>query len=83
MSSQRCDLLVVLLLLLSLGPAAHAQDTDFKIVGYLSGRGLRKIDELELDKLTHLNLAFANPDQEGNLVFRAERRYQACREERA
>ena len=69
-SSHRCGLIVVLLLLLSSSSAANAEDTDFKIVGYLSGRGLRKVDELELDKLTHLNLAFANPDQEGNLLFR-------------
>lgn len=47
----------------------YVADSQFKIVGYLAGRGFDQINELELGKLTHLNLAFANPDQEGNLVF--------------
>lgn len=48
---------------------AAADEPAFKIVGYLSGRNVQKIDRLELDKLTHLNLAFANPNREGQLEF--------------
>ncbi len=51
------------------GPDIYVDDTDFKIVGYLAGGGFDQIDQLELDKLTYLNLAFANPDKDGKLVF--------------
>ncbi len=40
---------------------------DFKTIGYLPYYRFQLIDQIDLDKLTHLNLAFANPDQEGNL----------------
>jgi len=50
------------------GPDIYVPDTTFKIVGYLSTGNFDQIDLLELDKLTYLNLAFANPDAEGNLV---------------
>lgn len=53
----------------STGPDIYTEDTDFKIVGYLAAGGFDQIDQLELDKLTYLNLAFGNPDQNGNLVF--------------
>ena len=48
---------------------AYLPDQRFKVVGYLMGSNFDKIDLLELDLLTHLNLAFANPDRQGNLVF--------------
>ena len=51
-------------------PDIYTPDPDFKIVGYLPTRGFDQIDRLELDKLTYLNLAFANPDENGKLVFR-------------
>ncbi len=47
----------------------YKKDTTFKVVGYLAGRNFQRIDELELNRLTYLNLAFANPDKDGNLVF--------------
>lgn len=50
-------------------PDVGVENTEFKIVGYLSGGSFDKIDHLELDKLTHLNLAFANPDNNGKLIF--------------
>ena len=50
-------------------PDIYVPDTDFKIVGYLSGGNFDKIDDLEFDKLTYLNLAFGNPDKDGKLVF--------------
>lgn len=52
------------------GPDIYIEDTSFKIVGYLPGGDFDEIDQIELDKLTYLNLAFANPDAEGNLIFR-------------
>jgi GH18 family chitinase len=51
------------------GPDVYKPDTTFKVVGYLSGWGFNKINDLEIEKLTYLNLAFANPDKDGNLVF--------------
>ena len=53
----------------STGPDIYVEDTGFKIVGYLGAGGFDQIDALELDKLTYLNLAFANPDKDGNLIF--------------
>jgi len=47
----------------------YIEDTGFKVVGYLAAGGFDEIDDLELDKLTYLNLAFGNPDKDGNLVF--------------
>lgn len=51
------------------GSDIYKADTGFKVVGYLGSDNFNRIDELELDKLTYLNLAFGNPDNEGNLVF--------------
>jgi chitinase len=51
------------------GPDIFKPDTGFKVVGYLGGGNFDVINDLELDKLTHLNLAFANPDADGNLLF--------------
>lgn len=50
-------------------PDIYVPDTDFKVVGYLSGGAFDAIDDLELEKLTYLNLAFGNPDKDGKLVF--------------
>ncbi len=52
-------------------PAAYDK-SDFKVVGYLHTGNLKMIDQIQLDLLTHLDLAFANPDREGNLVYRGE-----------
>ena len=50
------------------GPDIYKPDTTFKVVGYISGWSFDKIDEIEIEKLTYLNLAFANPDKDGNLI---------------
>ena len=50
-------------------PDIYVDDASFKIVGYLAAGGFDQIDQLELDRLTYLNLAFANPDENGKLVF--------------
>jgi GH18 family chitinase len=40
---------------------------DFKVVGYLPYYRFSLVNQMDFSKLTHLNLAFANPDMEGNL----------------
>ncbi len=52
-------------LLLLLAGTISAQ--DFKIVGYLPYYRFGLIDQMDFSRLTHLNLAFANPDAQGNL----------------
>ncbi len=47
----------------------YVEDTRFKVVGYLSSGSFEIIDQIELQRLTHMNLAFANPDAEGKLKF--------------
>jgi chitinase len=51
------------------GPDIYKPDTGFKVVGYLGAENFNRINELELDKLTYLNLAFVNPDRDGILIF--------------
>ena len=40
---------------------------DFKVVGYLPYYRFDLVEEIDFTKITHLNLAFLNPDIEGNL----------------
>ncbi|MWB93213.1 glycoside hydrolase [Flavobacterium sp. GA093] len=40
-----------------------------RVVGYLATHNFDKMQSLQFCKLTHLNLAFANPDAQGNLVI--------------
>lgn len=42
----------------------------FKVVGYLHSGNFNLIDKIELKRLTHLDIAFANPNAEGHLSFR-------------
>ncbi|MDZ7608761.1 MAG: glycosyl hydrolase family 18 protein [Cyclobacteriaceae bacterium] len=51
---------------------AFQPDTRFKVVGYLLAGNFGEIDSIELDRITHLCLAFANPDPAGNLVMDSE-----------
>jgi len=51
------------------GPDIYKPDPGFKVVGYIGGGNFGKLDSIELNKLTYLNLAFANPDKEGFLVM--------------
>lgn len=48
---------------------SFVEDPRFKVVGYLSAGSFEIIEQIELHRLTHLNLAFANPDGQENLVF--------------
>lgn len=40
---------------------------DFKTIGYLPYYRFSLNDQINYEKITHLNIAFANPDMEGNL----------------
>jgi len=51
------------------GPDIYVKDSNFKIVGYLGARGFKLLDQLQLTDLSYLNLAFANPNSDGELVF--------------
>lgn len=52
------------------GPDIYVENPGFKVVGYLSAGNFDEIDSIELNRLTHLCLAFGNPDEKGNLIFR-------------
>lgn len=43
-----------------------------RVVGYLSSDNFDKMKMIQFCKLTHLNLAFANPDKNGNLNFNGD-----------
>jgi GH18 family chitinase len=43
----------------------HAQ--SFKVIGYLPTYRFNYLSSIEFDKVTHVNIAFANPDTLGNL----------------
>ena len=51
------------------GPDIYQPDTSFKVVGYIGGGNFDKLDAIEINRLTYLNLAFANPDKDGKLVM--------------
>jgi chitinase len=51
----------------SYGPDIYKPDNSFKVVGYIGGGNFAMLDSIELNKLTYLNLAFANPDKNGYL----------------
>ena len=53
----------------SYGPDIYQTDNSFKVVGYIGGGNFDKLDSIELNKLTYLNLAFASPDKDGYLVM--------------
>ncbi|MEN2402191.1 glycosyl hydrolase family 18 protein [Flavobacterium sp. MC2016-06] len=40
-----------------------------RVVGYLSSDNFNKMTSIQFCKLTHLNIAFANPDKNGNIIF--------------
>jgi GH18 family chitinase len=53
-------------------PPTGQSKSTFKVVGYLPAGNFDLIDQIELSKLTHLDIAFANPDSDGHLRFRNE-----------
>ncbi|MDQ6471861.1 glycosyl hydrolase family 18 protein [Flavobacterium sp. LHD-80] len=45
------------------------QPKTARVVGYLSSDNFNKMTSIQFCKLTHLNVAFANPDKNGNIIF--------------
>ncbi|MEY8758984.1 glycosyl hydrolase family 18 protein [Chryseobacterium tongliaoense] len=45
------------------------QTKSAKVIGYLSSDNFSKIGSIQFCKLTHLNLAFANPNADGSIHF--------------
>ena len=43
-----------------------------RVVGYLSSDNFSKMNSIQFCQLTHLNIAFANPDKNGNLLFNGD-----------
>jgi len=43
-----------------------------RVVGYLSTDNFSKMTSIQFCKLTHLNVAFANPDKNGNIIFNGD-----------
>jgi chitinase len=65
-----CGVLAGLLLLISVdGLMAQSAKSNFRIVGYIRNQRVlaNSIKNVDLDKITHLNIAFSNPDSSGNL----------------
>ncbi|MFN0036586.1 MAG: glycosyl hydrolase family 18 protein [Saprospiraceae bacterium] len=61
--------LLPFLLLLTL-QTAYSQ--SFKVVGYLPYYRFSWLNDIEFERLTHVNIAFANPDMQGNLSVEGE-----------
>lgn len=55
------------LLLLSLLLSASVFGQSFKVVGYFPTYRFSWLNDIEFDKVTHVNIAFANPDSSGTL----------------
>ena len=47
---------------------------NFKVIGYLSSKNLDMVDIIDFNALTHVNLAFANPNENGTLIFNGEQK---------
>lgn len=49
--------------------SAAASETSHRIVGYLPDWNYKPFSELNLSQLTHINIAFCNPDEAGKLCY--------------
>ena len=67
MTHQSIKILQLLCLCIFLNEAINAQ--EFKTIGYFPHYRLSHIEEIDFTSITHCNIAFANPDLEGNLSF--------------
>lgn len=57
-----------IILLLSLALSLQtAFSQDFKVIGYLPTYRFSWLNDIEFERLTHVNISFANPDSLGNL----------------
>ncbi len=57
----------ILLLLLCALPHFMFAQQDFKVIGYLPTYRFSWINDIEFERVTHVNIAFANPDMQGNM----------------
>ena len=53
------------------GEDIHVEDPAFKVVGYFPSWRFSLIDQLEFEKLTHVNIAFGNLNSGGDLEVQA------------
>ncbi|RFZ85919.1 hypothetical protein DYU05_10140 [Mucilaginibacter terrenus] len=67
--NKRCGWLL-LLVFLSLKSIAQQQDCKFMVVGYTRNNInlLEQVKHIKLKNITHLNIAFVNPDSAGNFI---------------
>lgn len=62
----------ILLSLISLFLSLFAwAQLNHRVVGYLPSYRFGSINAIEIEKVTHVNLSFANPDVNGNLIYDA------------
>ena len=61
--------IIITICLLTIGVYSYTQAA--MVVGYLPTYRFSSSSQIEYCKLTHLNLSFANPDSEGNLVIKS------------
>lgn len=57
----------LLLLFLLLALQTTFAQPPFNVIGYLPTYRFASLNDIEFDRLTHVNIAFANPDAQGNL----------------
>lgn len=50
----------------------NAKTKTARVVGYLSSDNFDKMNSIQFCQLTHLNVAFANPDKSANIVFNGD-----------
>jgi len=66
MSFKKLPFYVFFVLIIS---SINLRAQDVAVVGFLPHYRFSVIDQIDFSKITHLNLAFANPDMDGNLSF--------------
>ena len=62
----------ILLIVTGIQTTVCAQLSDFKSIGYLPHYRFDLVKELEIEGLSHINIAFANPDASGNLSVKSK-----------
>jgi len=64
---KRCLFAIVILMT---GLATHAQPLRFRIIGYLRTQSIiaGEAEKIDYSKVTHINIAFINPDSTGNFA---------------
>ena len=67
MKIYRIIALAAALIFVPMNASAENSTSTHKIVGYLPDWNYRPFNELDLDQLTHINIAFCNPDGNGRI----------------